>query len=64
MKTQTLASAFQAALTRGTENRTAVLPATRDELLLAAIQRSATPLDQIVSRRIGLEKDHSVCITP
>jgi hypothetical protein len=64
MKTQTLASAFQAALARGTENRIAVLPATRDELLLAAIQRSATPLDQIVSRRIGLEKDHTVCIVP
>lgn len=57
MRTQTLASAFQAALSRGTENRTATVPATRDELLLAAIERSATPLDQIVSRRIGLHKE-------
>lgn len=59
MKTQTLASAFQAALIRGTENRVAVQPATRDELLLAAIQRSATPLDQIVSRRIGLHQEYT-----
>ncbi|MEX0958838.1 MAG: hypothetical protein WDZ63_06075 [Burkholderiales bacterium] len=59
MTTQTLASVFQAALSRGTENRTATVPATRDELLLAAIERSATPLDQIISRRIGLHKDYS-----
>jgi hypothetical protein len=58
MKTQTLASAFQAALNRGAEYRTPVDASSREELLLAALERSATPLDQIVSRRIGLQNQH------
>lgn len=53
MNSQTLASAFQAAL-----NRSTFQPANRfadpDALLLIALERSATSRDQIVQRRIGV----------
>jgi len=54
MKTQTLASAFQAALARTNQDRTADTASARDGLLLAALQRSATGMDAIVQRRIGV----------
>lgn len=57
MKTQTLASAFQTAISRTSSDRNAAAVSSREQLLLAALQRSVTALDQIVQRRIGLESD-------
>jgi len=54
MKTQTLASAFQAALARAAPQRAVVSTLPREDLLLSALQRSATGRDEIVCRRIGL----------
>jgi hypothetical protein len=58
MATQTLASAFAAALDRtaGTSPspRKAPAPIAADESLLSALRHSATDLDQIVQRRIGM----------
>lgn len=55
MTNRTLAAAFHATVTRATPNATNELVRTRDALLIVALQRSATGLDQIVQRRIGLE---------
>jgi hypothetical protein len=55
MKTQTLASAFQTALTRTAPIAAPVSAPSRDGLLLQALQRSVTARDQIVQRRIGLQ---------
>ncbi len=63
MKTQSLASAFQAALARTNQNRELETPASRDDLLLLALQKSATAMDQIVSRRIGLITE-AICLAP
>lgn len=56
MKTETLATAFTAALNRG--NRAAPPPAlpapATGDLLLDALRHSATDRDQIMLRRIGL----------
>jgi len=54
MKTQTLASAFQAALTQSTSRGAVEAVPTEDNLLLVALKGSTTTLDEIVSRRIGL----------
>jgi hypothetical protein len=54
MRTQTLASAFQSALTRTSPKRTVETAESRELPLLAALKRSATGLDEIVQRRIGL----------
>ncbi|MGH8632238.1 MAG: hypothetical protein ACREU7_15935 [Burkholderiales bacterium] len=63
MKTQTLASAFQAALARTARNRPMKSALPREDLLLAALQRSATGRDEIVSRRIGLIAE-TTCLAP
>ena len=55
MTHRTLAAAFHATVTRATPNSANESVSTRDGLLLVALQRSATGLDQIVQRRIGLE---------
>jgi len=53
MKTHTLASAFQAALARTRPDGVADATSPREDLLLAALQRSVTGMDAIVQRRIG-----------
>jgi hypothetical protein len=60
MKSQTLASAFQAAVTRTARAPVDETPASRNEILLLALQRSATERDQIVQRRIGLQSATTV----
>jgi hypothetical protein len=57
MNAQTLASAFQAALAHNPPNRITKEITTRDGMLLAALERSVTNLDQIVQRRLGLMGD-------
>lgn len=54
MNSQTLASAFQAALNRSAFFQPADRSADPDTLLLMALERSATSRDQIVQRRIGM----------
>lgn len=54
MKTQTLASAFRTALARGNRDRDCDSISSPQEVLVAALQRSATGKDAIVQRRIGL----------
>jgi hypothetical protein len=63
MRPQTLASAFQAALSRTNQNRAAETVTARDGLLLAALQRSVTGMDQIVQRRIGLSIEGGCVVT-
>jgi hypothetical protein len=50
----TLASAYQAAIARATPAHSSETTVNRDEVLLAALERSATSLDQIMQRRLGL----------
>jgi hypothetical protein len=50
----TLASAYQAALARATPARNSEITVNREDVLLAALERSATSLDQIMQRRLGL----------
>ena len=54
MRTQTLASAFQAALFRSVQDPAVAVPPGRQGVLLEALKRSATGMDEIVQRRIGL----------
>jgi hypothetical protein len=55
MTNRTLAAAFHATVTRATPKTVNESLSVRDGLLLAALQRSATGLDQIVQRRVGLD---------
>ncbi|MGH8678445.1 MAG: hypothetical protein ACREUQ_08870 [Burkholderiales bacterium] len=57
MKSQSLASAFQSAISRTSSKRNAAAAPTRGQLLLSALQGSVTVFDQIVQRRIGLERE-------
>ncbi|HWQ37900.1 MAG TPA: hypothetical protein VNM24_04685 [Burkholderiales bacterium] len=62
--TQTLASAFQAAIDRIARNRPAQVASPREDLLLSALHRSATGMDQIVRRRIGLIPEEEEALVP
>ena len=55
MQRQTLASALDAALKRRQPQTSKVREAS--STLLAALERSATRMDQIVQRRIGLNQE-------
>lgn len=57
MKNQNLATALEAALTRSSANTPPKPEVAADLLLVTALRNSATGLDQIIQRRIGIYPD-------
>ena len=57
MKNQNLATALEAALSRSPANTPPTPEVAADLLLVAALRNSATGLDQIIQRRIGIYPD-------
>lgn len=57
MKNQNLATALEAALTRSPDNTPPKPDVAADLLLVTALRNTATGLDQIIQRRIGIYPD-------